>query len=60
MVFLKQVVRRTFQYVAQRFQIVEFYSRGLVVYYAVKILVTQPQLNIQPVLCFFPFPLKFR
>ena len=50
--FLKQVVGSTFQYVAQRSQIVEFYSRGLVVYYAVEVLVTQPQLNIKPILCF--------
>ena len=36
------------------FQIIKFDTRGLIVYYAVEILITQAELNIQPILS-FPF-----
>ena len=50
-IFFKQIIRRTFQNIAYRLQIIKFYRIGFIIHNSIKILITKPKLNIQPILC---------
>ena len=51
-IFLEQIVRSTFEDIAQRLHNFEFHTLSSVVYHIIEILKTQPKLFIEPVFCF--------
>ena len=59
-IFFKKIVGRAFEYVAQRLQIIELYTRRFVVYDLVEILIAQPELDIEPIFRFALFFQYFR